>query len=61
LVALHVEGDARVLIRPSGTEPKVKCYFEVVEPSGDRPAAATQLAALEAAMQAAVDGRRGAA
>jgi phosphomannomutase len=49
---------ARVVVRPSGTEPKIKAYFEVVEPvfmsrlSEARQAAADRLGPLREAVQA---------
>jgi phosphomannomutase len=51
-------GTARVVIRPSGTEPKLKAYLEVVEPVGDgdvaaaRSRASTGLRALRAEIAA---------
>jgi phosphomannomutase len=51
---LAAESGARVIIRPSGTEPKVKAYLEVIEPvaggdvRGARSAAAVAMAALRA-------------
>ena len=51
----------RVAVRPSGTEPKIKCYIEITEPAGRslaaaREAAAARLAPLRAALQALLAG-----
>jgi len=49
---------ARVVLRPSGTEPKIKCYIEIVEPlvgrslAAAREAAARRLAPLRSALEA---------
>ena len=49
---------ARVVLRPSGTEPKIKCYIEITEPlagrslAAAREAAARRLAPLRSALEA---------
>ncbi|WP_421083527.1 phospho-sugar mutase [Rothia nasimurium] len=55
----YTEDQTRVIVRPSGTEPKLKCYLEVVMPvtgtvDEARAAAATKLALLKADMTAAL-------
>jgi len=48
----------RVVLRPSGTEPKIKCYIEITEPlagrslAAAREAAASRQAPLRAALEA---------
>jgi phosphomannomutase len=53
---------ARVVLRPSGTEPKIKCYIEITEPlagrslGAAREAAAKRLAPLRVALEAMLAG-----
>ncbi|MFD2796806.1 phospho-sugar mutase [Promicromonospora vindobonensis] len=63
-VVLLTADDTRVIVRPSGTEPKVKCYIEVVSPvdpdasagslSAARVAARDRLAQVQADLRAAL-------
>jgi phosphomannomutase len=63
-VVLLTADDTRVIVRPSGTEPKVKCYIEVVSPvdpeasadalSATRVAARDRLTQVQADLRAAL-------
>lgn len=52
---LSLEGDGRVVVRPSGTEPKVKCYLEVVDRSVGADTSAAELVRRRHEAQARLD------
>jgi phosphomannomutase len=51
----HLDGGCRVVVRPSGTEPKVKCYLEVVIPVTDGDVAAARRKAADSIAATKVD------
>jgi phosphomannomutase len=57
-VRYHLAGQGRVIVRPSGTEAKLKCYLEVVEPvdAGDLATARAKAEAGLAGLRADLDG-----
>ena len=42
VLRIRLDGGSRVVVRPSGTEPKLKCYCEAVEPVPDGDVAAAR-------------------
>jgi len=55
VIVLTLERDARVIVRPSGTEPKLKAYFQVViDPVVDVAAARVEAAIAIDALQASL-------
>ena len=54
VVVLELADGARVVVRPSGTEPKLKCYLQVVVPAGEQEAAAAALEELRLGVASAV-------
>jgi phosphomannomutase len=56
LLAFELEGGAQVLLRPSGTEPKLKLYVEVSEPAGAQETLEAVRARVSAAAAALADG-----
>jgi phosphomannomutase len=55
LLRFHVDGGSRVIVRPSGTEPKLKCYLDASSRDGDAATrwstAHATVARLDAAMR----------
>ena len=59
LLRFHLDDGGRVIVRPSGTEPKLKCYLDAVSEQGDGAArlaaAAATVATLDAGMRALLE------
>ncbi len=53
-LVLHYSGGTRVIVRPSGTEPKLKAYVEVIEPSGDLTLGEERLARVQTSVRDAL-------
>ncbi|GGU08218.1 phospho-sugar mutase [Nocardioides albus] len=51
-IRYQLAGGSRVIVRPSGTEPKIKCYLEVVQPVADASALPQARAGAEIALGA---------
>jgi phosphomannomutase len=62
VMRIDLDGDIRVIVRPSGTEPKLKCYCEAVErvQDGDLAGARGRARARLDAVRAALGGLLGA-
>ncbi|MCA9606119.1 MAG: phospho-sugar mutase [Myxococcales bacterium] len=58
VLALEVEGGHRVMLRPSGTEPKIKSYYDVRERFGEGESAEEVRARAEARIEALVEDAR---
>ncbi|MEL4246792.1 phospho-sugar mutase [Shewanella xiamenensis] len=52
VLTYRLANGARVIVRPSGTEPKIKCYYEVVEPMTAQDTLVTAQARATKAMEA---------
>ncbi|WP_319534405.1 phospho-sugar mutase [uncultured Vibrio sp.] len=51
----HLEDQSRVIVRPSGTEPKLKCYYEVISDFPDNMSYEQAQQAAEAKMNELID------
>jgi phosphomannomutase len=55
VLIFYLDGGQRVIMRPSGTEPKLKCYYEVREPVADGEAIDAAIARARAQLDALRD------